>query len=87
MNETSPILSTLGGITSGGISGGTLGSTVSNIEKAIKGQLLKNYGNIDKLNNAIRKQYNNDARKFYQDYIQEIKLNKNGDFDFTKRGV
>ena len=35
----------------------------------------------------MRKQYSNDSRKFYQDYIQEIQLNKNGNFDFSKRGV
>lgn len=60
---------------------------IKNIQKAFKGQQLKNYGDIDKLDRILRKQYSNDSRKFYQDYIQEIQLNKNGSFDFSKRGV
>ena len=87
INETNPVLSSLQGILTGGITGGPLGSVGSNLQKTIKGQQLKNYGDIDELNKILRKQYNNDARKFYQDYIQEIQINKNGQFDFTKRGI
>lgn len=71
----------------GGLSGGILGTSGANIVRNIKGQQLKNYGNIDKLDEVLRKQYNKDSRKFYQDYIQERIINKNGDFEFSKRGV
>ena len=87
INETNPILSTLQGVLSGTITEPALGAVGGNIQKAVKGQQLKNYGDIDNLDEALRKQYSNDSRKFYQDYIQEIQLNKNGNFDFSKRGV
>ena len=87
INETNPILSTLQGVLSGTITGSALGTVGGNTQKAIKGQQLKNYGDIDNLDGILRKQYSNDSRKFYQDYIQEIQLNKNGNFDFSKRGV
>ena len=86
-NETNPVLSTLQGALFGTTTGATLGAIGSNIQKSIKGQQLKNYGNIDNLDEVLRKQYSNDSRKFYQDYIQDIQLNKNGNFDFSKRGV
>ena len=87
INETNPVLSALKGVLLGTTTGATLGAVGSRVQKAKKGQQLKNYGNIDNLNEAMRKQYSNDSRKFYQDYIQEIQLNKNGKFDFSKRGV
>ena len=87
MNETNPLLSSLQGILLGTTTGATLGAVGGNIQKSVKGQQLKNYGNIDNLDDVLRKQYSNDSRKFYQDYIQEIQLNKNGNFDFSKRGV
>ena len=87
INETNPILSTLQGALLGTTAGAALGAAGGNIQKTFKGQQLKNYGNIDNLDDILRKQYNNDSRKFYQDYIQEIQLNKNGNFDFSKRGV
>ncbi len=86
-NGTNPVLSTLQGSLLGMTTGATLGIVGSNIQKAVKGQQLKNYGNIDNLDEVSRKQYNNDSRKFYQDYVQEVQLNKNGKFDFSKRGV
>lgn len=86
-DETNPILSSLEGTVNGVIAGATLGSIGGNIQKTVKGQKLKQYGDIDTINDNLRKQYNKDAREFYQDYIQEIKLNKNGNLDFTKRGV
>jgi len=87
INETNPVLSTLQGTLLGTTTGAILGAVGGNIQKTIKGQQLKNYGDIDNLNDVLRKQYNNDSRKFYQDYIQEIQLNKNGSFDFSKRGI
>ena len=87
INETNPVLSALKGVLLGTTTGATLGAVGSRVQKAIKGQQLKNYGNIDNLDEILRKQYSNDSRKFYQDYIQEIQLNKNGNFDFSKRGV
>lgn len=87
INETNPVLSTLQDALFGASTGGALGAVGGNIQKAVKGQQLKNYGDIDNLDEILRKQYSNDSRKFYQDYIQEIQLNKNGNFDFSKRGV
>ena len=87
INETNPILSALQGVLSGTTTGVALGAVGGNIQKAVKGQQLKNYGDIDNLDEILRKQYSNDSRKFYQDYIQEIQLNKNGNFDFSKRGI
>jgi len=87
ISETNPVLSTLQDALFGASTGGALGAVGGNIQKAVKGQQLKNYGNIDNLDEVLRKQYSNDSRKFYQDYIQEIQLNKNGNFDFSKRGV
>ena len=86
-NGTNPVLSTLQGSLLGMTTGATLGIVGSNIQKTVKGQQLKNYGNIDNLDEVSRKQYNNDSRKFYQDYIQEIQLDNNGKLDFSKRGV
>ena len=87
IDQVNPILSTLNSTISGGAAGGTLGAIGSNIQKLIKGQQLKNYGNIDILDKTLRKQYNDKSRKFYQDYIQEIQLDKNGNINFTKRGI
>lgn len=87
MTISNPVLSTLQGTLLGTTTGATLGAVGGNIQKTIKGQQLKNYGNIDNLDEILRKQYSNDSRKFYQDYIQEIQLNKNGKFDFSKRGI
>ena len=87
INETNPILSSLQDALFGTTAGAALGALGGNIQKAVKGLQLKDYGNIDNLDDVLRKQYNNDSRKFYQDYIQEIQLNKNGNFDFSKRGL
>ena len=87
MNGTNPVLSSLKDASIGFATGGALGAVGSNVQKAIKGYQLKNYGNIDNLDEVLRKQYSADSRKFYQEYIQGIQLNKNGNFDFTKRGI
>lgn len=87
MNEQNPVFTTLSGGIEGAVLGGALGSIGSNAERVIKGQKLKDYGNIDMLGNDLRKQYNNDAKKFYQDYIQEIQLDKNGPIDFSRQGI
>ena len=81
---SSLINSTLGG----GLSGGAIGYAGGNIQRALKTQQLKNYGNIDELNENIRKIFNSDARKFYKDYIKDIRLNKqDSTFEFTRRGI
>jgi len=86
-DEINPIASTVAGATSGAVFGGALGGTGSEVERILKGYQLKNYGNIDILDNTARKQYSNDAKNFYKDYIQEIQLEKNEPIDFSKRGV
>ncbi len=81
---SSLIKSTLGG----GLSGGAIGYAGGNIQRALKTQQLKNYGNINELNENIRKIFNSDARKFYKDYIKDIRLNKqDSTFEFTRRGI
>ena len=82
-----PLKTSIQDALTGGLSGGALGVGGANIVRNIKGQQLKNYNNIDELGEVLRKQYNKDSRKFYQDYIQDIKMTKNGEFDFTKRGI
>ena len=47
---------------------------------------MKQYGDIDKLNQKTKKQYRKEAKRYYNDYIQETKLNKDGNIDFTSRG-
>ncbi|MEE3350592.1 MAG: hypothetical protein VZR09_11230, partial [Candidatus Gastranaerophilaceae bacterium] len=47
VNETNPVLSLLQGALSGTTAGAALGTVGGNIQKAVKGQQLKNYGNID----------------------------------------
>lgn len=87
-NNKNSISSSILGAIEGAITGGSAGILGANLQKAIKGNQLKNYGNIDKLDRIIRKDFNYKAKNFYQDYIQEIKLNKeNSSFGFTKRGI
>lgn len=86
-NDTNPLVSSLAGTVGGAAAGGALGGLGANVERAVRGQQLKNYGNIDELDKILRKQYGSDVRSFYQDYIQEIQLNKNGPLGFSKRGV
>ena len=66
--------------------GAGLGTAGANVEKAIKGKNLKQYGDIDLLDKISRKQYSKDAREYYQDYIQGVDLNKNGKIIFSKTG-
>jgi len=87
LENKNPITTSIQDSLIGGLSGGALGAGGANVVRNIKGQQIKNYGNIDELGEVLRKQYNKDSRKFYQDYIQDIKMTKNGEFDFTKRGI
>ena len=87
LENKNPITTSIQDALTGGLSGGALGVGGANIVRNIKSQQLKNYNNIDELGEVLRKQYNKDSRKFYQDYIQDIKMTKNGEFDFTKRGI
>lgn len=71
-----------------GIILGTLGGNIAGrAERFVRGQSLKNYGDIDLLPKDIRKQYTQDVKDFYKDYIQEIILDRNGSINFSKRGV
>ncbi|MBO8431198.1 hypothetical protein IAC76_07400 [Spirochaetes bacterium] len=71
------------GIILGIIGGNIAGQT----ERFVRGQSLKNYGDIDLLPKDIRKQYTQDVKDFYKDYIQEIILDGNGSINFSKRGI
>ena len=71
-----------------GIILGTLGGNIAGQAKRfVRGQSIKNYGDIDLLPKEIRKQYTQDVKDFYKDYIQEIILDRNGSINFSKRGV
>lgn len=71
-----------------GIILGTLGGNIAGqAERFVRGQSLKNYGDIDLLPKDIRKQYTEDVKDFYKDYIQKIILDRNGSINFSKRGV
>ena len=87
LENKNPLTTSMQDALIGGLLGGALNTGKANIIKNIKGQELKNYGDIDVLEKTLRKQFNVDSRKFYQDYVQDIKMNKNGEFDFTKRGI
>ena len=63
------------------------GNIAGQAERFVRGQSLKNYGDIDLLPKDIRKQYTQDVKDFYKDYIQEIILDRNGSINFSKRGV
>ena len=62
------------------------GATAGNVEKYVRGKLLKNYGDIDKLDKVLRKQYSKNSRNYYQDYNQGRVVDKNGPIEFTNRG-
>ncbi len=87
LENKNPLATSIQDTLTGALSGGVLATSGANIARNIKGQQLKNYGDIDALNEPMRKQFNNDSRKFYQDYIQERVMNKNGNFEFSKRGI
>ena len=82
-----PLLNSAQKATEGLITGGLTSQVLGNINKSALGNNLKSYGNIDNLNQEARKNYNKEARKFYQDYVQGISLNKDGNIDFTRAGI
>lgn len=57
-NNKNSISSSILGAIEGAITGGSAGILGANLQKAIKGNQLKNYGNIDKLDRIIRKDFN-----------------------------
>lgn len=71
----------------GAVLGAGTGVLSGKVEKVVRGNNLKSYGDIDALDKVSRKQYSQDAKKYYQDYIQETSVNKDGNIDFTKRGI
>ncbi len=87
LEEKNPLLTALQdaalGIALGALGGNILGQA----ERFVRGQSIKNYGDIDLLPKEIRKQYTQDVKNFYKDYIQEIILDRNGSINFSKRGV
>ena len=73
--------------TEGLIAGGLTSHMIGNINKTSLGNKLQTYGNIDNLSDNVRKSYNQDTRKYYQDYIQSRAINRDGNIDFTRAGV
>ena len=82
-----PLLNSAQKATEGLLTGGLTSQVLGNINKSALSNKLQSYGNIDNLNQEARKNYNKEARKFYQDYIQGISLNKDGNIDFTRAGI
>ena len=87
MSGNNPAAAALGGVLKGAATGALGMAGVENAIRNIRGLNLHNVGDIDALNIPDRKQYNKDARNFYQDYVQGISIDKNGKVDFSKRGV
>ena len=87
VGNKNPLLNSAQRATEGLITGGIAGNIAGNIHKAAYGNNLRAYGNIDNLDQEARKIYNKEARKFYQDYIQGVSLNKDGNIDFTRAGI
>lgn len=87
IEDKNPALNAATG-TAGGIVGGTiLGGISAYAEKFMRGKLLKKYGNPDELFDDIWRQYKKDMKKYYQDYIQKISINKNGKINFSGKGI
>ena len=86
MEDKNPLVTTAQDTVLGVASGGTLGGLGGNVEKAVRGNKLKQYGDIDLLDKSSRKQYSKDARGYYQDYNQGIVVNKDGPIEITNRG-
>lgn len=84
MDNENIFKTTAEGAITGLIGGGLGGVAVGNAQRFIKGRELKNFGDIDILAKPQRDKYFENARKFYKDYNQGIKLN---DFEFTRRGL
>lgn len=84
MEDKNVLLSTIQDALLGGVTGGLLGGVVGNTQRFIDSKNLKGYGDIDMLPENLRKQYSKDARDFYKNYNQGIKLN---DIEFSNRGI
>lgn len=69
------------------ILGGATGALGANAIRAHKANQLRNYGNVDNLDAVSRKNYFDNAKNFYKDYIQERQIYKNGQIDFSRRGL
>lgn len=81
-----PIAGAVGGTAAGVLTGGLIGGAGAKAERFLKGQNLKSYGNIDNLPYETRKQYTNDVKNFYQDYIQGKFLNRDGSkIEFSRK--
>lgn len=86
MTNQNPVVTGVAGIAGGALGGGALGALGAKGTQLYKGKLLKQYGDIDQLDDLVRKQYSKDVRKYYQDYIQESTMNKDGIINFTNKG-
>ena len=84
MDNENIFKTTAEGAITGLIGGGIGGAAVGNAQRFIKGRELKNFGDIDILAKPQRDKYFENAREFYRDYNQGIKLN---DIDFSRRGL
>lgn len=87
LNDENPLKTITQDAVTGAVSGLGLSALGSNIQKVVRGKQLKSFGDIDQLDNIARKQYQKNAKSYYQDYIQSTNNNKNGQVDFTKRGI
>lgn len=70
----------------GALTGGVISFGIGKAVEKAAGNKLKEYGDIDKLSQEKRKEYRQVAKRYYKDYIQETKLNRDGKIDFSGRG-
>ena len=83
INDEKYLWSTISGAITGMIGGGLLGGAGAYVErfmaaKKLKGYNFKTNADIDCIGEELKKQYRKDVKEFYQRYIQDIVLVKDG---------
>ncbi len=87
MEDKNPVITSIqDGVLGLGLGAG-IGGTMSKLEQKVLGNKLGQYGNIDILSPQERKQYYTNGKKYYQNYIQGININKNEPINFSGRGL
>ncbi len=88
MEESNPLETSIKDAYNGMVVGGALGGLGAKIQEINLGKKLQQYeGNIFDYSKEKRREYNADAKKYYQEYVQERKLNKDGQINFSGKGL
>lgn len=88
MEESNPLETAIKDAYNGMVVGGALGGLGAKIQEINLGKKLQQYeGNIFDYSKEKRREYNADAKKYYQEYVQERKLNKDGQINFSGKGL